>query len=621
METLHQGAIRRMASGGLVTADQDLYSRKIAAGNAAGGAVMNAFNTAANQPLEGMKKGGAIKGKGTGTSDDVPIMASNGEFMIKASAVKKIGIEALEAINAMGDEPEEKDSKSEAKAEYGGMKKGGAIRKMASGGLVTEEDKQRAATVAQIPTAQNNPTPAPDGRDSGNDITRNVNNSLNALGGMGVVASVPLRAMQAAEGGAGAIRSTMNAAPVLQNGMARLAAPAVQTAQAAPEFIAGASGVAKVGGANLPSVITNTQIPVAKATNVALQEGAKANQMAAGTRSLGNASAGLGALDGAQAPLTVDPAAPTLGAVPTPAAPQAQQRMASTFGATDPRRQDVQAPLSAHNRTDIGDGVTKFAIPGKSPLYTNMTDAAGMASNEALMGRGAVNAQNQGAADALVARSEASISNQVTRQMQKEQYDKEVAQATAANQGEAMRLLQEKALGTPAFMGRQAVAPNRAAAVQLGAIREQQTAQRGQDLQATQQGAVQKLAQQKFGLESATAGIDNQLKSGQLQSAQQMQTAQQAVLNAKTPAERVSAEEKMRLLQGKNAARELPAPRMVVVPGAKDAMGNQGDSRLYDPDTKTWVEPPAPKAAMAEGSISTVNGKTAKYTGGKWVPQ
>lgn len=87
----------------------------------------------------GLKKGGAVRGPGTGTSDDVPIMASNGEFMIKASAVKKIGIEALEALNAIGDKG---DSKAGKKDGMPAMKKGGAIRCMASGGFVGAKDSE-----------------------------------------------------------------------------------------------------------------------------------------------------------------------------------------------------------------------------------------------------------------------------------------------------------------------------------------------------------------------------------------------------------------------------------------------------------------------------------------------
>jgi len=43
--------------------------------------------------------GGPIVGPGTGTSDDVPIMASNGEYMLRAAAVKALGLPLLDRLN------------------------------------------------------------------------------------------------------------------------------------------------------------------------------------------------------------------------------------------------------------------------------------------------------------------------------------------------------------------------------------------------------------------------------------------------------------------------------------------------------------------------------------------
>ena len=375
------GGVKGMVEGSLVNS---LKEREKAAGLKNGGAVRKKC-----------VEGGEIEGPGGPTDDLVPIDASNGEFMIKASSAKILGPEVLEALNDLGDEP--KDSKADAVEdanEKEGMKCGGAVRKkMADGGPVempmnttpmNEQDQQafnslqstatgiapavalatmttqpaepqkqlRASTtsalnsytplpipklkaggmvrqpkrmagggwtqdnqaeldkrVAQIPAGGT--APAPDGLSMGNDLTRNANNSLNALGGMGVVASVPLKAAAAVPSGLGAIRTAMNAAPVLQNGIPRLAAPMAKAAQAAPDFVAGASGVQRVGGANLPAVVQNAGIPIAKTTNVALQEGAKANQMAAATRSFGNASAGAGMLDKSQSPVEhVPPKAP-----------------------------------------------------------------------------------------------------------------------------------------------------------------------------------------------------------------------------------------------------------------------------------------------------------------------
>ncbi|MCF3101419.1 phage tail tape measure protein [Streptomyces roseoverticillatus] len=62
--------------------------------------------------------GGLIRGPGTGTSDDVPLMGSDGEFVVKASSVKKYGTRFLDAINQ------------------------GTLRMFASGGKVSEEAQQ-----------------------------------------------------------------------------------------------------------------------------------------------------------------------------------------------------------------------------------------------------------------------------------------------------------------------------------------------------------------------------------------------------------------------------------------------------------------------------------------------
>ena len=45
--------------------------------------------------------GGMIYGAGTSTSDSIPAMLSNGEFVVKASAVQKYGVGTMEAINSM----------------------------------------------------------------------------------------------------------------------------------------------------------------------------------------------------------------------------------------------------------------------------------------------------------------------------------------------------------------------------------------------------------------------------------------------------------------------------------------------------------------------------------------
>lgn len=54
----------------------------------------------AQMGIGGFATGGYISGRGTGTSDSIPAMLSNGEFVIKASSVKKYGTNFLNAVNS-----------------------------------------------------------------------------------------------------------------------------------------------------------------------------------------------------------------------------------------------------------------------------------------------------------------------------------------------------------------------------------------------------------------------------------------------------------------------------------------------------------------------------------------
>lgn len=314
-----------------------------------GAQMLNSFSPMA-MPKIGMKDGGTLKtgqgGKvpGQGKGDKIAAKYEPGEFVV-SNAMLAADPELLERLHELREQVLAEKGMTPEEADEGQFK-GGALR--AVNGKDPLKDK-----LAQIPTA-GSVAPAPDGIDQGNDFTRNVNNSMNALGGMGVVASVPLKAAAAVPrglGGLGAIQSSVKATPLL--------AKSVPGAN----FIAGASGVRQVGGTNLPAVI-NSGTPVAKSVNVALQEGAQANQFAAGTRSLGNASAGLGAMDASQNQATPKPGptsdpsqiptdgytqvasntAPQAPAAATPAQP------AVTTPIADPARGRPTMPASADPR-------------------------------------------------------------------------------------------------------------------------------------------------------------------------------------------------------------------------------------------------------------------------------
>jgi TP901 family phage tail tape measure protein len=52
-----------------------------------------------NRIANGMATGGFVSGPGTGTSDSIPAMLSNGEFVVQARAVKTYGVDFMNALN------------------------------------------------------------------------------------------------------------------------------------------------------------------------------------------------------------------------------------------------------------------------------------------------------------------------------------------------------------------------------------------------------------------------------------------------------------------------------------------------------------------------------------------
>lgn len=70
--------------------------------------------------------GGRIIGPGTGTSDSIPAMLSNGEYVVKASSVSKYGVSFLDRVNA------------------GHYASGGPVRRFAGGGSVEFNYNRRA---------------------------------------------------------------------------------------------------------------------------------------------------------------------------------------------------------------------------------------------------------------------------------------------------------------------------------------------------------------------------------------------------------------------------------------------------------------------------------------------
>jgi hypothetical protein len=100
-------AIRKSITEPLGEAVAAAFSAKGGGGGGFGG-IFSAITS-----FFGFADGGYVRGPGSATSDSIPARLSNGEYVIRAEAVRKVGVATLDAINT-----------------------GGPIRKYASGGYV-----------------------------------------------------------------------------------------------------------------------------------------------------------------------------------------------------------------------------------------------------------------------------------------------------------------------------------------------------------------------------------------------------------------------------------------------------------------------------------------------------
>ena len=84
-----EARLREIENGSVLTKAESAKLKAAKKVKLANGGAVKGFNT-----------GGNVRGAGTATSDSIPAMLSNGEYVIKADSVKKYGTETFDALNA-----------------------------------------------------------------------------------------------------------------------------------------------------------------------------------------------------------------------------------------------------------------------------------------------------------------------------------------------------------------------------------------------------------------------------------------------------------------------------------------------------------------------------------------
>lgn len=151
----------------------------------------------------------------------------------------------------------------------------------------------------------------------------------------------------------------------------------------------------------------------------------------------------------------------------------------------------------------------------------------------------------------------------------------------------------------------------------------------GDTARAARTGAIDQqrldLQRQDFGLRAEGARMDNATKA-------RVEAVQNEIANAKTPEARRAGAEKLAALQGKAQQDQFAAIEVgggsVPDPTTGLAIAQPKSALIYNRATGQYEQvaggggggAAAARPAIAEGSMSTSNGKPIKYVGGKWVP-
>ena len=302
---------------------------------------------------------------------------------------------------------------------------------------------------------------------------------------------------------------------------------------------------------------------------------------------IGTALSGVGGGASSVAPYGV-PAAAVAALGLASASPEQTQPVSRPPVAQTTRNAPIN-PTAAPNSVDpsagrlgagkpVSDGATRFDQEGKSPLFTNRTDAAGLADNASLVNRGPVTAQNRLAMQGIQDRQDA----QSVAAGQKDQYAREVAQAQAINKFQADRNLTPQQLALRSQNEQN--------------IRADATERYKVDANSASFKDTNRTAQQRLAMDKESQGYDNRTKAA-------LEKAQTELAATTDEAKKLAIIERIRSLQS-NYEKLGPPDLFGAVAGEKNADGSQAPPTIYN--KRTGELPGGPKPVLPPGMIRQV---------------
>ena len=567
-------------------------------------------------------KGAPPHPEATGT-DTVPIMGTPGEFMVKKAAVDKLGVDFMEKINSIAD--------GDQKPKLGKVKRRrrrGKAKPMADGGLVIDEATGRPVRAA-LPAPTPGTAVATQPYRPNFTMPKQFAQPPAAPAALPAPPAKPLPQVdvqrQPWQGRTGspqaeawqASRATPGATPGAAPAAAAAPAPAAAKPAMSPRLgkIARAAGPAGGVLAAVPEVVDTASVamnPNASGIDVATQAAQGAGRIgAAGAGAAGGAA--LGALTGPLAPIAVPVGAVIGGALGYAGADKAIEAGRKAFG-VDPRAPAAQlAPPPAPAAAAAPAVVPAAAAPAAKPLpgdtfaadprtLTNPTAPAGFVTPAQVVRTG----NSYSGAPGITGDIQITDAGGAPRRM-----------------GGGVSVVPANGGGTgmaPSSASDAALFEARKAAIARGDISSVQASyggnfgskvdpidaliNNGKPMTARKAAAIAQLQAARAQAENAAtdrtvatakAGVDKEAVELTNREKKGLLSAQDAYANAKTPAERAAAEQRLRAFQGKYE-KEMPN-RFTVVPGGQE-IGADGvpftrPASVINNQTGEFVQQPA----------------------------
>lgn len=537
----------------------------------------------------GLKNGGHVRGPGTGTSDSIPAMLSDGEFVVPADTVRKVGVRRLQDLVEMTHTPVPKKGP----------------RHYANGDLVEDETKRSnsfgdAAAAAQAPDTTVVQPPAPSASPTPSSPSPGGGVSQIPTGGL---AAPPSDGSQDRWSNTETGRNLSNMATAL------------------PGSLGGAvPAVVKTGGAISGGIDAATRLLNAGAGAAAIS--ALPGSAAAQTATTSAAGAGRGDVN----PPAVNPSAPA------PVSPPAATALSGPSSTAPATTSDVTRVGNAYSGTNVAGDIS---INGQAPRTGGQVSSQNMTAADNLAG-----SQGTGARDRLLSAggvrdtgpvmpgsftggysgtigSTSTYGNMLGRTPEQRLRDAEVSASSITNKPEWGGRSAENSAAMQGFRAAlqqdSNIRQNQAGADletqrQAGSLQREGLQQSGEtqrtNIRAQRDDAANQIARGRLSLEQIAAGYQNRASD-------RMDRAQSELETAKTPEAQRSARERLLALAGKAPQSEWAVS---VTPTTKNADGSttQGSIYRYNKTTGETVRvddgqgagaSPPPKKSLKAGQV------------------